>query len=147
MVASTLAFKGSSAVITTGAAGGGATVKLLFTDFTPLIPLAVVSADAFAASSFTSPESVTTPSFTLVETPERLELAAIALSTDVLTSASEVFDLQDINEAIKKKIIKGNASTGLILLFIVDCFEIIKTQSGIGVLVKFSRGIFSIRKN
>jgi hypothetical protein len=56
---------------------------------------------------FTSPESVTTPSFTLVETPERLELAAIALSTDVLTSASEVFDLQDINEAIKKKNYQG----------------------------------------
>jgi hypothetical protein len=56
--------------------------------------------------------------------PERLEFAAIALSTAVLISASDVFCLQDITDAIKINIANGIAR--LILLFIVVCFEMKK---------------------
>src|SRR6186997_1087202 len=118
IVLSTLALSGSSAVITTG---GGVIDKLLVTDFTPLTPLAAVSAAVFVASSFTSPESVTTPSFTLVETVEGPAFAAIALSTAVLTSASDVFELQDVVETIKKS--AGTANISIILLLIVDLFN------------------------
>jgi hypothetical protein len=83
-------------------AGGGVTDKLFVTDFTPLTPLAASSAAVFVDSSFTSPESVTTPSFTLVETVERLAFAAIALSTSVLISASFGFELQDVVATNKK---------------------------------------------
>jgi hypothetical protein len=123
MVFSTAAFNGSSGVICTGA-GGGTTVILLTTDLTPFTLFAADSAPNFSDSPDTCPESVTTPSLTSVEIPERYGTAAMLLSTAALTSASFGLLLQDVTKAIKKI----NASTGLILLIIVDGFELIKTQ-------------------
>src|SRR6218665_1675133 len=113
----TAAVSGSSAVMATGAGGGG-TVVLFTTDFTPLIPCTAVAIATLAASSATSPLNVATPSFTITITPDAAGLSFNAFSIDAFTSAS--FGLQPVNAKPAARTNIGNTFKTFMCLY---CFS------------------------